>query len=117
MVNHLADASPSPISMVEGARAIRGHLDNEHKADAVVCVSDLAAFGALIECHREGLLVPGDIAIAACCVPRLTTVDTKAAEIGVETARLVLQLLAAATRPAKPHRVDVAVRLLAGDST
>ena len=31
--------------------------------DAIVCVSDLSAFGALMECHRRGWAVPGRIAM------------------------------------------------------
>ena len=37
--------------------------ESGRRADAVVCVSDLAAFGTLTESQREGFSVPGDIAI------------------------------------------------------
>ena len=53
-----------PISMEQGAQAMGMVLEKWPDTEVVICVSDLSAFGALMECHRRGLSVPGDIAIA-----------------------------------------------------
>ena len=64
-------------------------------------MSDLSAFGALSECQRQGVAVPGQVAvagfgdyeIAAVCVPPLTTVNPFPRRIGEEAARLILEAL------------------------
>ena len=79
-----------PISMEQGQEAIVHLVTQWPDVDAVICVSDLSAFGALMECQRRGWAVPGRIAIAGfgdfelsrCCHPRLTTVSVDAPGIG-----------------------------------
>ena len=69
--------------------------------EAVICVSDLSAFGALTECQRRGVPVPdrmsiagfGDYDIGQICVPSLTTVNPFPTEIGREAADLILAVL------------------------
>ncbi|WP_246018300.1 LacI family DNA-binding transcriptional regulator [Pelagibacterium montanilacus] len=90
-----------PITMQEGALAMRRLLEQWPDTRAVMCVSDLAAFGALTECQRKGIRVPQDIAIAgfgaydisAQCVPSITTIDVNAAEIGAQTAEVIVRML------------------------
>jgi LacI family transcriptional regulator, gluconate utilization system Gnt-I transcriptional repressor len=57
----LIAAGPPPISMREGADAMGRLLDTLPDTQAVICVSDLSAFGALTECQRRGVAVPGRI--------------------------------------------------------
>ncbi|MFN4155760.1 MAG: LacI family DNA-binding transcriptional regulator [Paracoccaceae bacterium] len=86
-----------PVSMREGAEAMAQLLDTRPDTQAVICVSDLAAFGALTECQRRGINVPGKIwiagfgnyEVAGVCVPTLTTVDPLPNEIGHQVAVLV----------------------------
>lgn len=97
----LIDAGLPPISMREGAHAMGALLDSGRTVDAVCCVSDLAAFGALTECQRRGLKVPDDISIAGfgayelgdICVPTITTIDPAAREIGARAADLLIKCL------------------------
>lgn len=99
--DRLIEAGPPPISMREGARAMERLLASYPDTQAVVCVSDLSAFGALTECQRRGLRVPEDIAItgfgayeiASVCVPTLTTVNPFPRRIGEETADLILDAI------------------------
>ena len=99
--DRLIEAGPPPISMREGATAMGRLLDLHPDTQAVVCVSDLSAFGALTECQRRGLRVPHDIAvtgfgsydIASVCVPTLTTVNPFPRRIGEEIAGLIVQAL------------------------
>src|SRR5690606_194957 len=90
-----------PMTMKQGAGALRQLLADWPDCDAVICVSDLLAFGVLGECQRQGIAVPGQLAIAGfgnydvaeCAVPALTTIDVQARSIGVGVAKLLLEHL------------------------
>ncbi|WP_370461170.1 LacI family DNA-binding transcriptional regulator [Devosia yakushimensis] len=97
----LIAAGVPPVSMLEGAAATRALLQQAPDTDAVLCVSDLVAFGALTECQRLGIAVPDQMAIAGfgnyevaeICVPPLTTVNPFPEQIGRQTAATLLSLL------------------------
>ncbi len=99
--DRLIGAGEPPISMREGAGAMARLLQEFPDTEAVICVSDLSAFGALTECARKGVKVPDDIAIAgfgaydisSICVPTLTTIDPHPADIGRRTGELIVSLL------------------------
>lgn len=90
-----------PISMREGANAMARLLAEYPDTEAVICVSDLSAFGALTECQRRGVAVPwriaiggfGDYEIGGISVPALTTINARARQIGERTGQLILDLL------------------------
>lgn len=98
--DRLIAAGTPPISMKEGADAMGRLLQTLPDTQAVICVSDLSAFGALTECQRRGINVPGQIAvagfgdyeIAGICVPSLTTIDPMPREIGRQAAALILDV-------------------------
>jgi LacI family transcriptional regulator, gluconate utilization system Gnt-I transcriptional repressor len=97
----LIAAGAPPISMREGAEAMGRLLETLPDTQAVICVSDLSAFGALTECQRRGIAVPGrlwiagfgDYEIAGIAVPALTTINPFPREIGARTAELILDVL------------------------
>lgn len=99
--SRLIAAGPPPISMREGAVAMASLLQDHPDTDAVICVSDLSAFGALTECQRRKIAVPQQIAIGGfgnyeignIAVPALTTIDVRAREIGESAAAVILDLL------------------------
>jgi len=113
----------SPITMSHGAPAIAALLAQWPDTDAVMCVSDMSAFGAVMECLRRGLSVPGDIAVAgfgnfevaACCHPGITTISVDAYGIGLRTGEALLAALdaregaGAAKAPPKSVKIDYAV--------
>jgi len=88
--SRLVGAGTPPLSMREGATAVRALLHEAPDTQAVICVSDPVAFGALTECQRLGVLVPqtmavagfGDYEISAFSVPSLTTIDPLSTQIG-----------------------------------
>jgi LacI family gluconate utilization system Gnt-I transcriptional repressor len=88
----------SPVTMSHGAPALAALLEAWPDTDAVMCVSDMSAFGAIMECHRRGLSVPDDIAVAgfgdfevaACCHPTITTVSVDAYGIGLRAGGALL---------------------------
>jgi LacI family gluconate utilization system Gnt-I transcriptional repressor len=110
-----------PITMGHGGEAIRRMIAAWPAVDAVICVSDLSAFGALMECQRQGWAVPGRIAIAGfgdfevarCCHPRITTVSVDSDGIGFCAGSLLWRAIAAArtgTRlPPKTVRTPFAI--------
>ncbi|WP_233837887.1 LacI family DNA-binding transcriptional regulator [Paraburkholderia sp. ZP32-5] len=111
----------SPITMSHGAPAIAALLDTWPDTDAVMCVSDMSAFGAIMECHRRGLSVPDDIAVAGfgnfevswCCQPKITTVSVDAYGIGKRAGETLLAALAdrenGDTQRRKPVKIDFTV--------
>ena len=90
-----------PVSIKEGAHCIDALLKKWPETQAVMCVSDLAAFGAMTECQRKGMSIPHDIAIggfgaydlAEFSVPAITTVDVGARHLGETTASCLLDLV------------------------
>jgi LacI family gluconate utilization system Gnt-I transcriptional repressor len=105
----LIAAGAPPISMREGAAAMARLIETLPDTEAVICVSDPSAFGALTECQRRGIAVPdrisiagfGDYDIAAVAFPSLTTVNPFPREIGLQTAALLLEVLDAPDSPAR----------------
>lgn len=94
----------APVSMDHGAQGVVQLLARWPDTDALVCVSDHPAFGAMAECQRRGIGVPGQLAIAgfggfevgASCHPRLSTVAVDCAGIGRAAGELLLRAIAAA---------------------
>lgn len=109
----LIAAGAPPISMREGAEAMGRLLETQPDTQAVICVSDLSAFGALTECQRRGIGVPdqlwiagfGDYEISGIAVPALTTIDPFPREIGARSATLILDVLdGRQTSPARDRK-------------
>ncbi len=117
--HRLIAAGTPPISMREGADAMARLIDAFPDTEAVVCVSDLSAFGALTECQRRGIAVPGRIAIAGfgnyeiadVAVPSLTTIDPFPREIGRRAARLIIDLIDGAASPGTTIQVEPQLKL------
>lgn len=101
---HVVSFGQPPISMEQGAQAIVRLIEEWPEVDAVVCVSDLSAFGAIMECHRRGWSVPGRIAVAGfgdfevsrCAFPRITTVGIDCKTIGRTAGEIVIRAIEAA---------------------
>jgi LacI family gluconate utilization system Gnt-I transcriptional repressor len=119
------EAGQPPISMREGARALQKLLEQWPDTEAVMCVSDLAAFGALTECQRRGITVPQDLSIAGfgayeigeICVPPITTIDPDCYEIGQLAARVVLTSLSQDARETVSPTVRTSPKLIVRAST
>lgn len=93
---------PSASSFAGGREAIARLLAAPVPPRAVFFSNDALALGGLMECHRRGLKVPQDIAIAgfadldiaAESFPALTSVHVGSRRIGAEAAALLLARLA-----------------------
>ncbi|KWO46596.1 LacI family transcriptional regulator [Burkholderia territorii] len=116
----------SPITMSHGEPAMAALLDKWPDTDAVMCVSDMSAFGAIMACHRRGLSVPADIAVAGfgnfevatCCHPAITTVSVDAYGIGLHTGEALLAALQARDggEPIESRRIRIDYTIVARES-
>ena len=87
---------PSGIEL--GAAFFDGCLNGTPQIDAVMCVSDQVATGVLCEARRRGADVPGDLAVSGfggfeLAMPSgfdLTTIEVPGKEIGVASAKALL---------------------------
>ena len=92
------------------------------EATAVICGNDQLAFGALIECYRQGIVVPDQVSIvgfddlefASQILPTLTTIRVPAEEIGRRAAAFLVDRL---NGLASPMTTEVAVSLVVRGSS
>ena len=90
-----------PISMKQGGEAVVQLVEQWPEVEAAICVSDLSAFGAVMECNRRGWKVPeriaiagfGDFEISSCCHPAITTVGVHCHDIGYRAGDLLLRAI------------------------
>ncbi len=114
---------PSPGTLGHGRDALSRVLEEGGPTDALFLSTDVLAIGALLECQRRGIAVPGRLAIAGLgdqdlareMVPPLTTVRISGLEIGRRAADLLLD--AVAGRRGGAQRIDLGVQLIARATT
>jgi LacI family gluconate utilization system Gnt-I transcriptional repressor len=90
-----------PISMKQGGEAVVRLVEEWPEVEAAICVSDLSAFGAVMECNRRTWKVPqriaiagfGDFEISSCCYPAITTVGVHCYDIGNRAGDLLLRAI------------------------
>ncbi|WGS17925.1 MULTISPECIES: LacI family DNA-binding transcriptional regulator [unclassified Bradyrhizobium] len=98
-----------PTSVTLGGTLFADLLAKAPEIDAVFCVNDDLALGALFECKRRHMAVPDQMAIVgfndlefmASSVPTLSSVRTNRYEMGRNAATMVLEALEG-RRPAEP---------------
>lgn len=97
----MAWLDPAPSSMALGGQMLVEILARQTDADAIFFCNDDLAQGALLAATRQGVAVPGRVAIAGFndltgsdqMVPSLTTVHTPRSEIGTAAASMLLALI------------------------
>ncbi len=100
---HVVSVGDPPISIEQGAAAVVRLIEEWPEVEAVICVSDPSAFGAIMECHRRNIPVPqrlavagfGDFEISRFCWPSITTISVNCYEIGQSAGNLVLKAIEA----------------------
>ena len=110
------------LDMEAGAKAMAAMLDRRPDVRAVFCSADAIAVGALHECQRRRLDIPGriaiagfdDIPIAAQVVPSLTTLRVPRYEIGQRAGKLIRDRLT--KRSVRRRVVDTGFKLVPRDS-
>lgn len=121
-----AELVQPPSTIEDGARGLAALMERNPSLQAVFCSNDTLGVGALFECRRRGLKVPGqmavvgfsDLAIAAACAPTLTTVRVQSRELGCHAGRTLLQRLAgqAATDTSPPRVTDLGFQIIERES-
>jgi len=123
--HRVASTGPPPTTMEAAARALGDLLDRHPETQAVMCVTDTAAFGALMECHRRGIRVPEDLAIAGFgadeisinCVPAITTVDVGTYDIGTKAGEIIKAALNHKQAAHTPRQIATKCTLIPRGST
>ena len=103
-----------PINMTQGRSAMAALLEQWPDTDAVMCVSDPAAFGALTACMLTDRRVPEDVALAGfgdfeisrCAIPAISTISVDGFDIGRRAGALVLEVLGSSHRQV-PRIIEV----------
>jgi LacI family transcriptional regulator len=93
---YLSKGSPQ-----KGFNEMQALLSRPERPQAVFCISDRAAFGALAAAQQAGLRVPEDIALVGFddtpeglhSTPALTSVHMPKREMGIEAARRLIQII------------------------
>lgn len=114
---------PLPTTVDMGAQLLRRVLELHPDCDSVFCCNDDLALGALFECQRQGIAVPGRMAIAgfndlswaACATPSITTVVTPRYDIGFKSAELLIRQLKGEDIPR--GRLDLGFELAVRESS
>ena len=114
----------APVSYGHGAEAMGHLLAQVPDVEAVFAVSDSSAFGALMECRRRGIDVPGRLSVIGFgdfhlgreCEPAISTVRVDAQGIGTRTGELLLELFEGAERTG-PAAFDLGIEVVAPGTT
>ncbi len=115
--------TPTPTSVSMGGALFGDLLARAPDIDAVFCINDDLALGALFECQRRQIAVPDDIAIVgfndleyvAAAVPPLSSVRTNRYEMGRDAITMLIQAVAG-ERPAQAV-VDLGFKLMVRESS
>jgi len=107
-----------------GSELLRKCVEERGLPEAIFCIDDNIALGAMQECRKRRILVPQNVAImgfhdlefAACLSPSLSSVATRR----YETGQLAAQRLIVALKSGKPLRreqIDLGFALIPREST
>jgi LacI family transcriptional regulator, gluconate utilization system Gnt-I transcriptional repressor len=110
------------LDLIAGAEAMKALLRQQPRPRAVFCSADVLAVGAMFECQRQRVAVPGQIAIAGFddldiagqFVPALTTLRIQRYEIGRRAGTMITDRLAG--RSVGERVVDIGFELIVRDS-
>lgn len=114
-------AEPSTIAL--GAELVGRLLAVAPDCDAAFCCNDDLAYGAIFQCQRRGIAVPGRLAVcgfndlpaSAWMNPSVTTIATPRYRIGFEAAILLKKVIDGETPPTT--NIDLGFTLMAREST
>jgi LacI family gluconate utilization system Gnt-I transcriptional repressor len=115
----LVASTPRPSTVRIGAELFVEMLSRTPDLDAIFCCNDDLALGALFECQRRGIRVPGDIAIVgfndleycASTYPALSSVTTPRAEMARRASEIVLEIIRGSGERPPLRRIDLGFRI------
>jgi LacI family gluconate utilization system Gnt-I transcriptional repressor len=115
----------APSSVPLGGDLLMRIMKNQPGMTALFCGNDNMALGALFECQRRGIAVPGDLSIigfndlefSASACPALSTVVTPRYEMGTRSGEIILEIVRGSGMRPVEKRIDLGFRLIGRDST
>jgi LacI family transcriptional regulator, gluconate utilization system Gnt-I transcriptional repressor len=121
--HHFIQRSNEPFSIGVGRKLLTELLRQHPEIEAIFFANDDLAAGAIFECQRQGIRVPGQLAImgfndqdiAASMVPSITSIATPRREIGVLAAQLLVRRLEG--RPPEERQVDLGFKIIERETT
>lgn len=113
------------LSLLEGEKAVLKFLSFPNPPDGVFCSNDTSAIGLIQTVKRNGLTVPGDIAVVGfsntpsslIIDPALTTIDDHAFEMGQAAARLLIRQIEEPQQHISTETIVIRNDLIIRDST
>jgi LacI family gluconate utilization system Gnt-I transcriptional repressor len=114
---------PMPSTVAHGRDALGAILSSKSRADIVVCSSDWLALGVMTEAQHRGIKVPGELGVIGFgnldfslnLEPALTTVHVDGAEIGRQSAQLLIARARGQKRSTR--HIDVGATIVERGST
>jgi len=118
----VVDSGTGVIDMDTGVSLLNRVLEHHPETDVLMFASDVFAAGAILECQRRGISVPGDLAITGFgdfeisrhLLPRLTTVAVPNTEIGTRAGELLVARMSGATE--ESERIDLRFSVMPRES-
>ena len=107
-----------------GSEVLRKCIDERGLPEAIFCIDDNLALGAMQECRKRRIVVPQDVAIigfhdlefAACLSPSLSSVATRRFETGQLAAEKLIEALQSG-KPLPRQQIDLGFALIPREST
>ena len=107
-----------------GSEVLRKCIDERGLPEAIFCIDDNLALGAMQECRKRRIVVPQDVAIigfhdlefAACLSPSLSSVATRRFETGQLAAEKLIEALKSG-KPLPRQQIDLGFALIPREST
>jgi LacI family transcriptional regulator, gluconate utilization system Gnt-I transcriptional repressor len=114
-----------PSSIPLGSRLLVEMLEKYPDTSAVFCGNDTLALGALFECQRRGIDVPGrmsimgfnDLELAGSAFPAISSIATPRYEMGRASAEIILEIVRGSGKRPEQRTLDLGFRLIKRDST
>jgi LacI family transcriptional regulator, gluconate utilization system Gnt-I transcriptional repressor len=114
-----------PSSIPLGAKLLNDLLTKYPATTAIFSGNDTLALGALFECQRRGIRVPGDVSImgfndldlAESAYPSITSVATPRYEMGHMAAEIILEIVRGSGQRPTQNRLDLGFKLIQREST
>ncbi len=97
-----------------GVRAIGELLDSAAKPEAIICLNDAMAFGAMYELQRRGLRVPEDVQVVGFdnvpegefSTPALTSIDPHVEDYARHAVDMLIERIEGYAGPARTYTTD-----------
>ncbi|OZG49149.1 LacI family DNA-binding transcriptional regulator [Bombiscardovia coagulans] len=98
----------------DGERAVSSMLANAHVPEAIICLNDALAFGAMHECQRRGLKIPEDVQIIGFdnvdegryTNPALTTIDPGTTDFAQRAVDMLIERIEGYNGPVRSQVTD-----------